>query len=165
MNNSTLVPVPGESKQQLATFSTDSKKLAYVRDNNLYVLDIAEREEIQLTNDGKENNIINGAADWVYEEEFAFSQAYLWSPDGKRIAFYKFDERDVREFSMTIWGDLYPEEYAYKYPKAGEKNSTVSIHIYDLGSGSTLRVGTGDDTDIYIPRTKWTSNAGELAIQ
>src|SRR5690606_26232070 len=126
-----------EGKQLYATFSPDGSKVAFVRDNNLFFTDLASGVETQITNDGKFNEIINGGADWVYEEEFAFAKAFFWSPDGKKIAFYRFDETEVKEYSMTMFENLYPTEYKFKYPKAGEKNSTVSIHIYDLSEKNT----------------------------
>jgi dipeptidyl-peptidase 4 len=151
-------------KQRLATFSPDGKKVAFVRDNNIFIRDIAAGTEIQVTTDGKINEIINGATDWVYEEEFEFSQAYLWSPDSKRIAFYTFDESKVREYELTYYGDLYPEQYKYKYPKAGESNSVITISIYDLASARTVSVFLGNDHDIYIPRVKWTADPSVLSF-
>lgn len=151
-------------KQMYAGFSPDGSKVAFVRDNNMFYKDLSTGKEIQITTDGKFNNIINGNADWVYEEEFSFSQAYQWSPDGRKIAFYKFDESKVKEFFMPIYGQLYPKEYRFKYPKAGETNSTVTLHIYDVNSGSTVPVDVGKETDQYIPRIKWTANPGELSF-
>lgn len=98
-----------EGKQMYATFSPDASKVAFVRDNNLFITDLESGEETQITTDGKYNEIINGGADWVYEEEFAFARAFFWSPDGNKIAFYRFDEREVREFSMMMYENLYPE--------------------------------------------------------
>jgi dipeptidyl-peptidase-4 len=120
-------------KQRYASFSPDGSKVAFVRENNIFVTDLASGKEEQITPDGQFNKIINGSTDWVYEEEFAFDQAFFWSPDGKRIAFYRFDESAVKEFSMNEYGALYPTEYRFKYPKAGEKNSEVRILMYELG--------------------------------
>jgi dipeptidyl-peptidase-4 len=151
-------------KQRLATFSPDATKIAFVRDNNIYVVDLMSGKEQQITTDGKINEIINGATDWVYEEEFAFSQAFFWSPDSKSIAFYRFDESNVREYQLTTYGDLYPEQEKYKYPKAGEDNSKVSIFVWNVDSGKSLSVDIGQETDIYIPRVKWTEVSGVLAF-
>ena len=158
----TLKPVSGKGKQQLGTFSPDGSRVAFVRDNNLFVTDL--EKELQVTMDGKRNYIINGAPDWVYEEEFGFSQGFCWSPDGKRIAFYRFDESRVKQFHMTMFGELYPESYEFKYPKAGEDNSLVSIHVYDLESGKTRTMDVGAESDQYIPRIKWTTDPNTLSI-
>lgn len=153
-----------EGKQLYATFSPDGTKAAFVRDNNLFFTDLISGEETQITHDGKHNEIINGGADWVYEEEFSFAQAFYWSPDGNKIAFYRFDETEVREFSMTFFEDLYPTEYRFKYPKAGEKNSVVSIHIYNLIDKTTKTADIGEEKDQYIPRVKWTQDPNLLSV-
>jgi dipeptidyl-peptidase-4 len=118
-------------KISYATLSPDNDKVAFVKDNNLYMVELATNKLTQITKDGEWNKVINGAADWVYEEEFSMAQAFKWSPDGKKIAFIRFDESQVPEFNMQTWGPLYPQDYKFKYPKAGEKNSLVSIHVYD----------------------------------
>jgi len=166
-----LLPLSKNGKQRLATFSPDGSKVAFVRDNNLFVADIAAAiakgtpvAEKQITPDGKVNEIINGATDWVYEEEFEFSKAFSWSPDGKKIAFYRFDESRVKEYQLTYYGDLYPEQYKYKYPKAGDDNSVIAINLYDLASGKTTPVDIGRETDIYIPRIRWTEDPNTLAL-
>ncbi len=159
-----LQPLSMHGKQQLATFSPDGTKVAFVRDNNIYYTNLTTNEEIQITFDGKANEIINGAPDWVYEEEFSFSQAFFWSADSKKIAFIRFDESKVKEFQLTTYGPLYPEQYKYKYPKAGEDNSVVSVHVYNLESKKTLTMQTGTNTDIYIPRIQWTQNNDILSI-
>ena len=161
----TLQPLSENGKQRLATFSPDATKVAFMRDNNLFVKDLKTGEEKQFTNDGLYNHIINGAPDWVYEEEFSFSQGFYWSPDSKKIAFMKFDESDVREFQMEEFEGLYPDWYSFKYPKAGEDNSIVEIYVYDLESGKTVKMDTGTETDIYLPRIAWTKDANVLAIQ
>ncbi|MHC1707900.1 MAG: S9 family peptidase [Bacteroidales bacterium] len=151
-------------KQRLADFSPDGKKVAFVRDNNLFIKDLTTDIEEQFTSDGALNSIINGATDWVYEEEFEFSKGFFWSPDGRKIAFYRFDESQVKEFSYTEWGELYPQEYRYKYPKAGEDNSRVTLWIYDLEKKTTLPVDLGKVSDYYIPRVKWTQNPAVLSF-
>jgi dipeptidyl-peptidase-4 len=161
----TLQPLSDNGKQRLATFSPDATKVAFMRDNNLFIKDLETGEEKQFTNDGLYNHIINGAPDWVYEEEFSFSQGFYWSPDSKKIAFMKFDESNVREFQMEMFEELYPEWYSFKYPKAGEDNSIVEIYVYDLESGKTVKMDTGKETDIYLPRMAWTKDANVLAIQ
>ncbi|MCH7411448.1 S9 family peptidase [Belliella sp. DSM 111904] len=154
--------VNGE-KIMYATLSPDNDKVAYVQDNNLFIVNISDQKITQVTEDGKWNHIINGAADWVYEEEFSMAKAFEWSPDGRKIAFIRFDESEVPEFNMQTWGKLYPEDYKFKYPKAGEKNAEVSIHIYDLASNKTVKVDSGEETDIYLPRIYWTASSNTLA--
>lgn len=159
-----LIPVSVNGKQRLADFSPDGKMVAFVRDNNLFIKILTDGSEKQITSDGLQNNIINGATDWVYEEEFEFSKAFSWSPDGSKIAYYRFDESKVKEFTMTMWGDLYPEQYKFKYPKAGETNSLVDIFMYDIVSGKTIKMDVGTETDQYIPRIKWTNESNNLCI-
>jgi dipeptidyl-peptidase 4 len=154
----------GKGKQRLAEFSPDGSKVAFVRDNNIFFVDLALKQEEQVTRDGENNKIINGATDWVYEEEFAFDKGFQWSPKSNRIAYYKFDESKVKEFGMDMYGELYPERYTFKYPKAGEVNSTVSIHVYDVISTADRRLDLGSDNDIYIPRIKWTNNNDALCV-
>jgi len=160
----TVIPVSANGKQQLGTLSPSGSHAAFVRDNNLYIRDLSGVREEQLTFDGVRNQVINGAPDWVYEEEFGFSQGFCWSPDGQKIAFYRFDESQVKLFHMTMFGTLYPESYEFKYPKAGEENSQVSIHVYDLESGKTTPMDVGDESDQYIPRIKWTKDTNTLSI-
>ncbi len=155
-----------DKKIQEPTFSPNGAKIAYVHDNNLYVKDLASGEEVQITSDGKINEIINGITDWVYEEEFAFVRAFDWNANGNHIAYLKFDEVDVPEFSMDVFGaDLYPGASTFKYPKAGEKNAEVSLHIYHLNEKNTTAVNLGDYEDFYIPRIEWTNNPEILSVQ
>ena len=151
---------------QEPTFSPDGKKIAYAKENNLFLYDIASQSNISITTDGKKNAIINGITDWVYEEEFAFVRAFDWSKDSKKIAFIRFDESQVPEFSMSIFKkDLYPKIETFKYPKAGEKNSLVSLHLFDVDAKSIKNVDLSQYNDFYIPRIKWTNDANVLAAQ
>ena len=165
INNKVLLPLSENGDQRLATFSPDATKVAFMRDNNLFIKDLKTNEEVQFTHDGKWNHIINGAPDWVYEEEFGFAQGFFWSPDSKKIAFYRFDESNVKEFNMQMTEGLYMKDYKFKYPKAGEDNSIVEVFVYDVESGETTKMNTGEETDIYFPRIKWTQNPNVLAIQ
>ncbi|MDR1671430.1 MAG: S9 family peptidase [Alistipes sp.] len=157
----------GEEPVREAALSPDSLRVGFVRDNDLFIKDIATGVETRVTHDGKRNSIINGATDWVYEEEYAFTRAWDFSPDGRQIAWLRFDESRVPEFTMMRYnGQLYPEPYTFKYPKAGEENSVVSLHIYDIASGKTRRIDTGanghgesgdaPENDQYLPRIGWT---------
>jgi len=156
----TTVPLSdiAKAKQRLATFSPDGSKAAFVRDNDLYVVDLATMKETRVTTDGEWNKVLNGATDWVYEEEFTLVQGYAWSPNGSKLLFLRSDESAVKEFDLTYYkGQLYPSEYRFKYPKVGEVNSTVSLHVYDIPSGTTATLPLGtDDQDIYIARLGFT---------
>lgn len=148
-----------------ATFSPDSKMVAYVFDNNLYYYDLESEITLPITFDGEKNEVINGVTDWVYEEELSFVKAFWWSPDSKKIAYLRFDESDVREFTMTLYKDeLYPEYQTFKYPKVGEKNAEVSAHMYSLDTEESAPVDIGDLSDTYIPRVKWTKDASKVCI-
>lgn len=169
----TFTPLSKNGMQQLATFSPDGLRIAFVRDNNLFITDLKTGIETQITIDGKFNEIINGAPDWVYEEEFGFSKAFDWSPDSQNLAFMRFDERGVRMFNMTMFQGqkpaleeniLYPSNAQFKYPKAGEDNSDVTVHVYNLHSGKTLRVDVGPEKDQYIPRIFFTADPASLAV-
>lgn len=151
---------------QEPTFSPDGTKIAYAKANNLYVYDIASRKTTQITTDGKKNAIINGITDWVYEEEFAFVRAFDWSADSKKLAYIRFDESEVPEFSMNIYKkDLYPTVETFKYPKAGEKNAVVSLFVYDVAGAASKAINLGNYTDFYIARMKWTNDANVLCAQ
>jgi dipeptidyl-peptidase-4 len=151
---------------QEPTFSPDGKKIAYAKENNLYVYDLQTKKSTQITTDGKKNVVINGITDWVYEEEFAFVKAFDWSADSKKLAYIRFDESQVPEFSMSMFGkSLYPTVETFKYPKAGEKNSLVSLHIYDVAETATKKVDLGNYNDFYIARMQWTNDANVLSAQ
>jgi dipeptidyl-peptidase-4 len=152
-----------EQKVLHASFSPKSDKVAYVLDNNLYYLDLTNNHTEQITYDG-EYNIINGNCDWVYEEEFGFTKAYEWSKDGDYIAYYHFNQTGVPEFNFTIYDKLYPTDYKFKYPKAGENNSIVDINIYHLQNKNTTTCDLGENKDIYIPRIKINPTNNALVI-
>ena len=156
-----------EHKIQEPTFSPDGTKVAYGLNNNLYVKDLISGDTKQITFDGEKNRIINGITDWVYEEEFAFVRAFEWNSSSDRIAFIRFDETEVPEFSMDVYGtDLYQTQNVFKYPKAGEKNAIVSLHFYDLNTDKTATVPLSTSyNDFYIPRIKWTNDANVLSAQ
>ncbi|MBB4603208.1 dipeptidyl-peptidase-4 [Hymenobacter luteus] len=161
-----LVPLSKTAGKQLyATFSPDGKRVAFVRDNNLFVVDLTTMQETAVTTNGAQNRIINGGTDWVYEEEFEFAQGFQWSPDSRQLAYYTFDETEVPEYNMQEWGPLYPKDYRYKYPKAGEKNSIVSISTYDVAAGRNTKMDVGPETDQYIPRIIWTQTPNLLSIR
>jgi len=153
-----------DDKIQEPALSPDGQKVAYVKDNNIFIMDLRSQATVQVTKDGERNKIINGITDWVYEEEFAFVRAFEWNFDGTKLAYIRFDETDVPEFSMDVFGkDLYPSQTVFKYPKAGEDNAVVSLHILD--------VNTTEISDIplegayYIPRIKWMNHPDHLSVQ
>ena len=160
-----LTKLSNGGKERLASFSPSGTKVAFVRENNLFIKDLVSGKENKITSDGLINNIIYGTTDWVYEEEFSFTNAFFWSPKGDKLAFYRFDESKVKEYDMVMYDSLYPTLYKYKYPKAGENNSVVGIYVYDLNSGKTASMDIGKETDIYIPRIKWTKDDNVLSIQ
>ncbi|WP_167596175.1 S9 family peptidase [Leeuwenhoekiella sp. ZYFB001] len=160
-----LVQVAEEAIQE-PTFSPDASKVAYGRDNNIYIKDLSSGSTTQVTTDGAKNKVINGITDWVYEEEFAFVRAFDWNASGDKIAYIRFDESEVPEFSMDVFGnELYPSKDTFKYPKAGETNATVSLHIYDVASAETKAVDLRGFQNYYIPRLEWTPEANVLAVQ
>lgn len=167
-----LYSASSKGGQRLATLSPNGEKVAFVRDNNIFISELASRNETQVTNDGEWNKIINGAPDWVYEEEFEYNQAFDWSPNGKYLAYCKFNESAVPVFNMTVYkglkpekteNSLYPENYAFKYPKAGDANSILSVHSYNVETKKTVLVNVGEETDQYIPRLKWSPN-GKMVL-
>jgi dipeptidyl-peptidase-4 len=164
LKTKSLSKLTNGSKQMYATFSPSANKVAFVKDNNLYYKDLANNKEVQITSDGKKNEIINGASDWVYEEELVLVKSFKWSPDGNKIAYYRFDETEVKEWLIKMYGNLYPEEDRFKYPKAGEENSKVAIYFYDLQSTKIIKANIGENHE-YISRINWTNDAKNVAIQ
>lgn len=153
-----------DAKIQEPRFSPDGSKVAYVRENNLYIFEVSTNKTQQVTTDGKYGSVINGVTDWVYEEEFSVVRAFAWNSNGTKIAFLRFDETNVPHFSMDVYGqNLYPYQYEFKYPKAGEENAEVSLHVLDTKSGAVLDVDLGDAH--YIPRIKWMNHPDHLSVQ
>lgn len=153
-----------ENMIQEPTFSPDGTKVAYVFENNLYIKDLTDGSVKQVTTDGKRNAVINGVTDWVYEEEFSFVRAFEWNKSSNRIAYLRFDESEVPEFSMDIYGtELYPTQDVFKYPKAGEKNSDVTLHVYNLDTKTVADLPLKNYE--YIPRIKFSNDASILAVQ
>jgi dipeptidyl-peptidase 4 len=175
-----LLPLSDKGAQQGATFSPDGERIAFVRNYNIFIKNLKFGTENQVTFDGAKNKIINGIPDWVYEEEFGdytakegFSRAFWWSPDNKFLAFIRFDETEVPDFAIPMYGGespqleeykLYPGEEILKYPKAGEKNPVVTVLVHELRSKTNMAVNIGDDKDIYIPRLNWTPDANSVVV-
>ncbi|MCS6916564.1 MAG: S9 family peptidase [Chitinophagales bacterium] len=162
-NRNHLMALARQKAVQEPSFSPDSRLVAYVVENNLYVTDLQNGQEQAISNDGRRNHIINGACDWVHEEEFSFTRAYQWSPDSRRLAWYRFDESRVPEVTIQYFRDLYPENYTYRYPKVGEPNAEVSIHLMDLVTGQHVQVPLPKE-DGYVPRIKWTDDPRLLCV-
>ena len=159
-----LADVQGKARKLLeqvrdVEFSADGKQLVYAKENNLYIYDIDSATSRAVTTDGEWNRVINGTSDWVYEEEYGFTQAYALSPDGAKIAYLRFDESEVPTFEMMRYDDkLYNKAYSFKYPKAGDKNSVVTLHLYDIASGKTEQVAVGENADQYILNLAYAPN-------
>ena len=155
-----------ENAIQEPLLNKDGSKIAYAFENNLYIFDVASQKTTQITKDGEKNSIINGITDWVYEEEFAFVRAFDWNTDGTQLAFIRFDESEVPVFSMDVYGnELYPQQQVFKYPKAGENNAKVSLHLYDVSKASTQNIALNTEKDYYIPRIKFTNDKNLLSVQ
>ncbi len=152
----TLTKLHEGEKQLYPSFSPDGTKVSYIVDNNIYYKDLNTGETVAVTNTGKKNELLHGMSDWVYEEEFALTHAYKWSPDSQQIAYFSFDEREVPLFNIDFYGSLYPQLYTFKYPKAGEKNSIVYTTVYDVKSREQISVTTGQNPENYYPRLFWT---------
>ncbi len=174
VKNNRMEVLSNNGPQQVPLFSPDGNQIAFVRNNNIYLVKLLfGNSESQVTKDGEYNQILNGIPDWVYEEEFAFNRAFDFSADSKMIAYIRFDESKVKEFKFPWYQgmmpakhqyELYPGEYSYKYPKAGEDNSNVTVHTYDIKSHVTRTMDLPLDKDGYIPRIKFTSDPEKLAI-
>lgn len=160
--------------QQVPVFSPDGYQVAFVRDNNIYLVKLLYgNSESRVTEDGKRNEVLNGIPDWVYEEEFAFNRAIEFSPDSKMLAYIRFDEREVPSYSFPVFAgeaprispyEKYPGEYIYKYPKTGENNSKVSVHTFDIKSKVTRKINVPVEEDGYIPRIRFTQDPNKLAV-
>ena len=168
-----FLPLSEKGAQMVATFSPDGERVAFVRGNNIFIKNLKFGTENQVTYDGQKNKIINGIPDWVYEEEFGYNKAFWWSPDSKFLAFVRFDETQVPEFTMQKYAGespkleenmLYPGAETFKYPKAGEKNSEITVLVHELRSKTNMPVKIGDDKNIYIPRLNWTPDANNLVV-
>ena len=165
LQNHKITYIP--ERMRYPTLSPDNKRIAYVKNNNVFIYDLLAAKETQITTDGEENKIINGAVDWVYEEEFTMDNGMRWSPSGSFLAFYHFDESKVKEFSMDMFNSksLYPSQTQWKYPKAGEDNAKVDVHVYSLNDNQTRIAKTNSERDQYLPRIQWTQNDQFLSIQ
>jgi dipeptidyl-peptidase-4 len=155
-------PIANGEQVQYATFSPDGSKVGYVFGNNVYYQDLNAGNITQVSFDGEKNAIINGASDWVYEEELTLVKAFEWSPDGSKLAYYRFDETKVKQFSMDVYSGLYPTADRFKYPKAGEENSSIQIHVYQLDNQSDQAIYSQDEG--YVPRIKWSNDPNQLLI-
>ena len=155
----TVESVDESGRLRWVEFAPNGKKVAFVKDNNLYIRDLECRFTYPVTEDGEWNHIINAMPDWVYEEEWGIDNAFEWSPDGEQIVFLKSDESEVKEFGFMkyLTGSPYPELFKYKYPKAGERNSTVSLHLFNVADGTTTKISRNiPEEDLYIPFFDWT---------
>lgn len=163
--NKTLTMVADtNTKLHFAFLSEDGSKVLFARDCDLFYQEMATGKITQITKDGKENAILNGYADWVYEEELDMSSAASWSPDGSKIAFLRFDESRVKEYNFALYDNLYPTDFKYKYPKAGEDNSLVDVFIYDVATAQLTKVDLGDNSNCYFPRVYWQPNSQDAII-
>ncbi len=161
----TITRIFPNGKIKFPSYDPSGSKVAFVYENDLYYQDLMKNKIVRITKDGRVNNIINGASDWVYEEEFTLTQAYEWSPLGDQIAFIRFDESKVKEFTLDYFrGEAYPEKYTFKYPKVGEENSKLTVYNYSLKKNKLRELDLGPREDDYIPRIQWTLNNDELCV-
>lgn len=158
----TIEPLSDDNVIQAAAFSPNGRMVAFARHNNLFIKKLDFGTEIAITTDGAKNSIINGTPDWVYEEEFGLTRCFEWSADSKLLAYIRFDESDVHEFSFQTFTADYPTLTTYKYPRAGSLNAQVSLRVYDVQNRTTKTMQTGDDTDIYLPQIRWNNDAETL---
>ena len=146
-------------------FSPDGRFVAFISGNNLYYQDLSSEKITQITFDGEKNKIINGLADWVYEEEFGHADMYQWTKNSESLVFVKFDESQVKEMNMQVFnGNLYPQDFRFKYPKAGEENSKVSVYAYDLKLNKSTQINLANFEAYYIPQVFQTAQPNEIAI-
>ena len=146
-------------------FSPDGRFVAFISGNNLYYQDLSSEKIIQITFDGEKNKIINGLADWVYEEEFGHADMYQWAKNSESLVFVKFDESQVKEMNMQVFnGNLYLQDFRFKYPKAGEENSKVSVYAYDLKLNKSTQINLANFETYYIPQVFQTAQPNEIAI-
>ena len=174
IRNNRLVPLSDNGPQQTPLFSPDGLQIAFVRDNNIFLVKLLyDNAEVPVTKDGKQNEIINGIPDWVNEEEFGHNDAMVFTADSKQLVWLRFDESQVREYSMPLFKGLKPEKqeyaaypgfYTYKYPIAGEENSKVSVWSFDISSRQKRQLQLPLDADGYVPRLKMTSDATQVAV-
>ena len=174
IRNNKLVPLSDGGPQQTPVFSPDGNQIAFVRQNNIYLVKLLyDNAESQVTKDGKWNEVINGIPDWVYEEEFSTNSSMVFSADSKQIVWIRYDESAVKQYSMQLFKGLaperkefaeYPGDYTYKYPVPGQANSKVSVLSYDIQSHQTRKIDLPLDADGYIPRIKATSDPTKIAI-
>lgn len=157
--NSLFTVIPTEEKVFYPQFSPNGKQVSYILDNNIFVYDIESETFKQLTTNGQKNKVLNGMSDWVYEEEFELTRAYEWSFDSKKITYLSFDESAVKTYNMQMWGDeLYPTDYVYKYPKAGQENSKIKVFIVTVESSENLLIKDYSEEDLYVPRLYWVND-------
>lgn len=158
-----IEPLSDHGGEMMASLSPNGRMVAFAKDNNLFIKKLDYGTEIQITKDGEKNKIINGTADWVYEEEFSTTRYFEWSTDGQLLAYLKFDESAIEEYSFDVFQSPYTQHYTYKYPKAGTTNSTVRLFVYDVANRTTKKIDTGDG-DYYLPRLQWTQNKDLVAV-
>jgi dipeptidyl-peptidase-4 len=174
VRNNRLAPLSENGPQQAPLFSPDGLQIAFVRDNNIFIVKLLyDNAEVQITKDGKRNEVINGIPDWVYEEEFSLARSMVFTADSKQLVWVRYDEKSVKEFSMPMFKGLnpehqeyadYPGSYTYKYPIAGEQNSACTVWSFDISSRQTRQLQLPLDADDYIPRLKMTSQPQQVAV-
>ena len=174
MKEQTMVPLSRNGQQQTPLWSPDGQQVAFVRDNNIFLVQLLhDNAEVQVTHDGKRNEVINGIPDWVNEEEFGLSRAMVFTADGRQLVWVRYDESRVKEFAFPLFKGLrpelsefadYPGAYAYKYPIAGEENASVTVWSYDIASCQTRQLQVPLDADGYVPRLFTTSDDSKVVV-